>query len=101
MDASIDRFCFFMSNYFEVYYLRLGWKAVDDRQCIVYVSSGMVYVGFSPGIFEVYFHVQIKRSCKSKKKKCFLGADRTRRGLVGLKHVYIYTFLTARRNKGT
>ena len=62
---------------------------MNDAQHIVYGSFWMVcVVAFSPGSFEMYFHVQIKQSCKSEDLCCFSSVDGTRRGRMGL--IYIY-----------
>ena len=59
------------------------------------IRSG--WYAFSPGSFEVYFHGQIKRSCKSKKLIVFLRCRQDQKGTGGTE---IY-FLTVWRNKGT
>ena len=38
----------------------------------------------------MYFDVQIKQSGKPEKLVVFFCVDRTRRGLVGLKYIYVY-----------
>ena len=43
----------------------------------------------SPGVFEVYSRVKKKQSGKSEKLLCLIGVDRTRRGLAGLKYIFL------------
>ena len=91
IDTSVDRNYFASeSNHFEVYFLRLGWKAVNGGQYIVKDSFWMVYVAFFPGRFAVYFHVHIKRSCKSKKLIVFLWCSQDQKGTGGTDIYNIY-----------
>ena len=62
------------------------------------IHSGWYTLPFFPGSFGVYFHVQIKPSCKSKKFIVFLWCRQGQNGTGGTE---IYIFLTVGRNKGT
>ena len=53
------------------------------------IRSGWCTQPLSPGSFELHFHIQIKTVFVNPKNLwCFSGVDRTRMGLVGLKHIF-------------
>ena len=61
----------------------------------VKIRSGWCTQPFSPGSFEMYFHVQIKQSCKFERVVVFFWCRQDQKG-TGEAEIY---FLTVWRNK--
>ena len=79
-------------------YFGQGEKTVNSRNISSKIRSGWYAQPVSPGSCEMYFHVQIKPSCKSERLVVFFWY---RQGQKGTDRAEIYIFLTVWRNKGT
>ena len=75
-----------------------GGETVNSRNKSSKILSGWYAQPFSPGSFEMCFHVQITFFCKSEKLAVFFWY---RQGQKGTGRAEIYVFLTVWRNKGT
>ena len=64
------------------------------------IRSGWYTWPFSPGRFEMHFHVQIKQPCKSEKLVVFFWYRQDQKGTDGIE-IYIYIYLKVWGNKST